>query len=89
MTSAAAGSDHDRYVCVECGTRAAAPGRCPRCEDETLLDTEDVHVQELLSRRTDYAIQRGARRQTIGALAVMAGWCVGVTLGSAVTRGST
>lgn len=49
-----------RYHCANCHHRAPAPGNCPRCPEEPLLDLADSEVRLMLEQEDDAAKYRHA-----------------------------
>lgn len=49
-----------RYHCALCHHRAAAPGSCPHCPDEPLLDLADAEVRLMLEQADDATKYRHA-----------------------------
>jgi hypothetical protein len=66
-----------RYHCANCHHRAAAPGGCPKCPDEPLLDLADTEVRLMLSQQDDAEKWRHSGK----VIGISAGAAIPLTLG--------
>jgi hypothetical protein len=66
-----------RYHCAVCHHRAPAPGTCPRCPEEPLLDLADPEVRIMLEQQDDAHKWRHAGK----VIGISAGAAVPLTVG--------
>jgi hypothetical protein len=61
------------WVCIDCGARQAAKGKCHACGAEDTLDMQDIQVRELMRDcEQRLADQREKRHRLVGVVVGMA-----------------